>query len=165
MLAGEAWLQSSSVDKPVLNAVLLTAVGAIWLAFAVEFVLLLAASPKRFDFCKKHWLDLVIILLPLVSFLRVLRISRLARVTRAANLGRLSRTYRLKGIQARVFRAVLVLGLVRRANGGLAARRISSLRRELQQKQEEVLDLQQQIAELEKLVHARAADEPRGRAL
>jgi hypothetical protein len=34
---------------------------------------MISVAPRRLEYCKKHWLDLAIILLPLISFLRSLR--------------------------------------------------------------------------------------------
>ena len=59
----------------------------IWLAFAVEFVMMFSVSPKKFRYCRDHWVDLVIILAPLAGFLRLLRVARalrLSTVSRAA---------------------------------------------------------------------------------
>ena len=73
----------------------------IWLAFLVEFVIKVAIAESRFEYCKRNWIDIVIILLPV---LRVFRIARLART---------SRVFRLRGVGMKFARYALtiILGL------------------------------------------------------
>lgn len=58
----------------------------IWAAFAVEYVWLLRLAPDRGRFVRTHWLDLVIVLLPLLRPLRVLRLVRLLRAAQLASV-------------------------------------------------------------------------------
>jgi hypothetical protein len=57
--------------------------GIIWAAFLVEFVAKITVAESRVEYVKRNWLDLVVILLPV---LRVLRISALARSARLLKL-------------------------------------------------------------------------------
>ncbi|MDY0168372.1 MAG: hypothetical protein RBS80_17620 [Thermoguttaceae bacterium] len=84
---------------------------AIWLGFTVEFLWMVAASPKRLTYCMQHWINLVIIFVPLAAFLRILNMLRLARVVRA---GRLLRAYRLRGLSSRLWRLVMLFNLFER---------------------------------------------------
>lgn len=84
---------------------------AIWLGFTTEFLWMVAVAPKRLTYCMQHWINLVIIVVPLAAFLRVLNVFRLARVVRA---GRLLRAYRLRGLSARVWRLVMLFNLFER---------------------------------------------------
>ncbi len=84
---------------------------AIWFAFATEFLIMVSISRRKLEYLKKHWIDLAIILLPLLSFLRSLRVLRLSRLGKLAKLEQLSkmiRIYRLRGLSMRMFRALLV---------------------------------------------------------
>lgn len=83
----------------------------IWVGFTVEFLWMVAAAPNRLSYCLKHWVNLVIILLPLVAFLRVLGLFRFARMLRA---GKLLRAYRLRGLWARLWRLALLFNLLER---------------------------------------------------
>ena len=58
----------------------------IWAAFAFEYLVRLALSPKRWPFVRREWPDLLIIVLP---FLRPLRVVRSARALRLLRLARL----------------------------------------------------------------------------
>jgi len=73
----------------------------VWLAFLVEFVVKITIAESRLEYTKRNWLDVVIILLPIVGWLRV---SRLARTTRV---------FRLRGVGMKFARHVLtvLLGL------------------------------------------------------
>lgn len=58
----------------------------IWAVFALEYVVRLALTDRRWRFIRRQWPDLLIIVLP---FLRPLRIVRSARALRLLRLGRL----------------------------------------------------------------------------
>lgn len=77
------------------------ALSVIWLAFVVEFVTKIAIAEHRVEYVKRNWLDLVIILLPM---LRPLRVTSLART---------SRLFTLRGVGMKFARYVItaVVGL------------------------------------------------------
>lgn len=83
----------------------------IWVAFTAEFIWMLSATPAKLAYCQKHWINLVIILLPLVAFLRVLNLFRFTRLLRA---GKLLRAYRLRTLQSRLWRLALLFNLLER---------------------------------------------------
>lgn len=60
---------------------------AIWVAFALEFLVRLALSRRRWRFILRNWIDVLIISLP---FLRPLRIARSGRALRLLRLSRLA---------------------------------------------------------------------------
>ncbi|SHM61336.1 voltage-gated potassium channel [Cyclobacterium lianum] len=82
----ENWLNTD------LSFVLDMVQGFIWLAFAFEFILLVSITNDKFTYIKKNWIDLLIILLPFVSFIRTLRIVKVARLTH------LARGYKLRAL-------------------------------------------------------------------
>ncbi len=53
---------------------------AVWAAFAVDYLVRLALSTRRWEFVRSHPLDLVVLLLPLLRPLRALHLLRLLRV-------------------------------------------------------------------------------------
>jgi voltage-gated potassium channel len=106
-------------------------------------------------------LDLVIILLPLVSFLRTLRVVRATRVARLAKLqqlSKMSRLYRLRGLAMRGFRAILLLELLNRILGVSPDTRLRKMREQLREKERELDVLRREIAELEDLVEQERSD-------
>jgi len=84
---------------------------AIWIAFAVEFVVMLAVVPDRWRWLRSHPLEVVIVLLTppflpsSLQALRALRVLRLLRLLRLAQLAR--RTFSLDGLRYAAILAVL----------------------------------------------------------
>ena len=143
-----------------LRALLHLCTGVIWFAFAVEFVLMVSFAAKKFRYCKDNWVDLAIIMLPLVSFLRSFRFvkaTRLARLAQVQHLGKMGRTYRLRGLVVKTLRAVLLFEVLYSVLGISPERRIKGLREKLDDKEREVANLKRQIALLEETIAAKAA--------
>ena len=146
-VASRVWLQ----------VVLGVSTGLIWFAFAAEFIVMVTMADKKLRYCKQHWLDLAIILLPLISFLRSLRVVRQSGplAWRVQQLTRMGRVYRLRGLAMRAFRGVLLLELVNRVLRVKPERRIRALRELLEEKEREVVRLRGEIAAMEALIASR----------
>jgi voltage-gated potassium channel len=86
-------------------------------------------SRNWLTYCKSHWVDLVIILLPLIEYLRILRMSRLARLQRLAKTT--GQAYRLRSVAMKAWRALLLLEALQRLTAGTPEKRLAKLRREL----------------------------------
>lgn len=56
------------------------AMWAIWAAFAIDLVVRAVLSEKSFGYLRDHWIDVLIVLLPLLRPLRVLRFLSVARI-------------------------------------------------------------------------------------
>jgi len=143
-----------------LRLLLHVSTGVIWFAFAVEFLVMIAVADKKLRYCRQHWLDLVIILLPLISFLRSLRVvraTRLARLARIEQLTRMSRLYRVRGLAIRGFRTLLLLELLQRMLRTTPEKRLKRLRERLQEHEQEAEELRREIAALETIIPARGA--------
>jgi len=125
----------------------------IWFAFALEFVVRVSVTSRKGTYCKKHVLDLVIILLPLVAFLRILRVLRLANVARVEQLSRMSRIHRLRSGLSKTFRALIIVKVFRRSNTRALERQLRRLNRELAEKELEVGKLKAEIAKVEADLH------------
>jgi voltage-gated potassium channel len=113
----------------------------IWFAFTFEFVVMCSVAERKFEYCKKHWLDLAIILLPLVAFLRALRLGRLLRLQQ---ISRTARVYRMRGVTMRAWKALLVFGIVRRIIHGRPEQRLKKLGEIIAQKEQELAELRQE---------------------
>lgn len=116
---------------------------AIWLSFALEFILLVSLAEKKIEFCKKHWINLVIILLPLLAFLRSLQLFRFLRMAKA---GRLMRIYRLRGLVTRVAKLAMVFNLIERVMARNPDKYGTHLREKIAEKEEELADLREKLA-------------------
>jgi voltage-gated potassium channel len=57
---------------------------AVWAVFAIEYLVKLYLSPKRWKFFTRHLVDLLVIAVPVLRPLRALRLLRLLRIARAA---------------------------------------------------------------------------------
>lgn len=103
-------LQASRVDEPWRT---LAEIGdwVIWLAFLAELVIMLAVVPNRWEWIKRHPLDVAIVVLTppfaasLLSSVRALRLLRLVRLLRLAALAR--SVFSLDGVRYAGFLAVL----------------------------------------------------------
>jgi hypothetical protein len=122
---------------------------AIWLAFTVELIIMVAVSDHPVRYCFVHWIDVAIVVLPAVEILPLFRLLRLGRVLRLEELLRWGRLHRLKALVARGWRAVLLLQLVQRLTMRSPERQLRRLRELLQAKEDEMADIRQEIAELE----------------
>ena len=96
-----------SAAHPVARAAICISGAIIWLAFLVEFTIKISISESRWRYATKHWLDIVIVALPLLRPLRALR------VVRAAEVARVSRVFTLRGVVMKLLQtaAATVLGL------------------------------------------------------
>jgi voltage-gated potassium channel len=124
----------------------------IWLAFALEFIIMVSVVPKPIRYCREHWIDIAIICLPLIAFLRILRLGRLLRLH---HVTRVARVYRLRGLSMRMFRGVLLLDVMSRFIQGDTEKKLNRLREDLALREVEMEELKAEICRLE----AELADE------
>lgn len=125
--------------------------GVIWFAFAVEFILMVSIAEKKIEYCKEHWVDLAIILLPLISFLRSLSLARalqLSNLMRVQQLTNLARAYRLRGTALKAFRVLILFDLTERVLRISDERRIAKMETELAEMEKQTRLLRQRIAKL-----------------
>ncbi len=141
--------------RPALRQAAVVATALIWWAFTFEFILMVSITDKKLKYVKEHWLDLVIILLPLVAFLRVLRLSRIARLQQ---LTKTSRVFRFRGVAMKTYRALLLIDAVARLLQGTPEKRLSKLRQRLIDQEAEVASIRREITALESQLVA--AQEP-----
>jgi len=124
------------------------ATGFIWFAFTVEFILMLGVTSKKLQYIKKHWIDLAIILLPLISFLRGIRVLRLAKLTQIQKLAKMSRVYRMRGLGTKLFRALLMLQVVNKILRITPEKRLEKLKALRAEQVEELAETDEEIEAL-----------------
>ena len=83
----------------------------VWTAFALEFAVMIAVVDRKLKYCVKHWIDMLVIVLPLLAFLRSLQLARLVRLHQ---IGKFTRLYRLRGSVVRAQRGAVVASVVER---------------------------------------------------
>lgn len=158
-LLGFEHLYAEKINQsPLLGLATQLSGAVIWLAFAAEFIVMISLVPRRIQFLKAHWLDLAIICLPLIAFLRALRLMRLARFNQ---LGRTARVFRLRGLAMRAWRAVLLLEIVDRLVHRDPAQRLKMLRDQIADKETELVELREAARRVEQQLE-RAALSPHG---
>ena len=116
----------------------------IWIGFTMEFLWMVAAAPNKLTYCLRNWINLVVILLPLVAFLRMLNIFRFTRMLRA---GKLLRAYRLRGLWTRIWRLALLFNLLDRLQQRDPAKYCVALEQKISDLEEELAQLQAKLAE------------------
>ncbi len=121
----------------------------IWMAFVLEFTVMASVAPKKLRYGMQNWMDLAVVVLPMVDFLPILRLLRLTRLLQLQQLSRLGRVYRLRGLLFKLWRALLLLELVQRLLGHTKERRLNRLQELLAAKEEELAELRREIGELE----------------
>jgi hypothetical protein len=79
--------------------------GIIWFAFVVEFVIKIGIAEHRVEYVRRNWLDLVIILLPLLRPLRAFRATQ--------GITKTTRVFRLRGVGMKCAKYIftIVIGL------------------------------------------------------
>lgn len=91
--------------SPTTSAVLSAAGWIIWAIFLVEFVAKLLLAPRRGRFLRRHWLQMVGLLVPTLRVLAFLRLVRLGRALPAARV--ISSSYRSAGTAGQLIRSRL----------------------------------------------------------
>ncbi len=143
-----------------LRLLLHLATGFIWFAFTLEFIIMVSATDKKLTYIKKNWIDLAIILIPLISFLRTLRVLRLARLAKIQKIARLGRVYRVRSLGMKAMRAVMMFEVINRILKITPEKRLKKLNAELEERSLEMTELKSEIKALEDRVTASTAHVP-----
>ena len=158
----EFWMPVEWLGWPAVAWSIDIAMGVIWLAFLVEFVIKISIAESRLRYVVKNWLDLVIILLP---FLRPLRG---VAAMRSLRLARMLQVFSIRGVAMKALRATIAaalgLELIKRLSGVLPDEdpAVQKERRRLAEMSrsaliEEIHKLNRHIKELEEKLLATAA--------
>jgi hypothetical protein len=137
LFAVEHYWQKQIESTPILADFTAIATGFIWFAFTLEFIVMISIEEKRLDYCRKHWLDLAVICLPMIAFMRALRVAGLLKTVRV---------FRIKSLVLKLYRALLVLEVVNRLLQRNPEKRIMRLQELLQQKTQEIDGIENEIA-------------------
>ena len=121
---------------------ILTCSGFIWMAFVFEFVVMLAVVDKKLAYCKQNWIDLAIVLLPLVSFMGAARLGRLIKLKQ---LSRTAKIYRMRGLLLRSWRAVIALDVIDRLLRRTPEDKMQKLQKLIVEKEIEIDDLKSEL--------------------
>ena len=114
----------------------------IWSAFTFEFLLMISISRRKLHYVKKNWIDLLIILLPFVSFLRTLRISQIARLKYA------TRSFKLRGVATKARQGLIFVDFLQRIFRLRPESEVKRLYRLLQENQRDREELQEKLKDV-----------------
>jgi voltage-gated potassium channel len=142
------WLETVRADF-LLSLVLDIGTSVIWLAFALELIVMASVADSKTDYCLHHWMDVAVVCLPLVDFLPILRLFRLTGLLEFQQVSRLGRLYRLRSLLAKIWRAMLLMEMVHRLFGNYREKRLARLKKLLRDREDEIIEIRQQIATLE----------------
>ncbi len=131
------------------------AVAFIWSAFTFEFVVMISIVKWPANYARRHWIDLAIILLPLLAFLRALRLTQLLRLKQLVKAGRV---YRLRGLGLRMWRGVVALEFIEKLLSRNPERRLAKLEAMLEDKLHEVDRLKLDIERMQKRIEEKKND-------
>lgn len=120
-LVAYAWPVLDTRMDPDLRTFLTAASWTVWLAFAGDFLVRVVLADRRWEYARRHWYDVVLIVLPMLRPLRLLRLMAFARIlnrSAASSLvGRVS-TYAVGvALVAMALAAIAVLDVEQDAKG------------------------------------------------
>ena len=127
--------------------------GFIWLAFTFEFLLLIAIANDKFNYIKKNWIDLLIILLPFVSFVRSLRLVKVAKITQ------LSRGYKLRALLMKAREGFIFASFFYRLLAVKPDYQIKKMMKKLNENQKEREIIEEDLAKLSSWLNKRYTDQ------
>jgi voltage-gated potassium channel len=121
--------------NPHLKFAMATSTALIWMAFVFEFAIMVTAARRKWKYCKEHWINLLIVALPMFGFLRLAALGNLFRLQQ---LAKTASVLRLRGLAIRLWRATLSLGILDRAFRRSPERKIEKLNQLIEEKEEEL---------------------------
>lgn len=126
-----------------------TMTSIVWFAFVVEMMTMVNVSEQPIEYMKKHWVNLVIIVLPIIAFLRIVQLVRFI------SLAQYSRAFSLRGVVARAKHLILVFSLIERVLPSNPNKKLAKLLHKRDDLEIEMLALDAEIAQL----HAASEEE------
>ena len=157
LLAAEYFFAEQLASDHLLAGFTAAASGIIWAAFSAEFILMATVSRNKFEYCRHHFLELLIILLPALGVLGTIQLGRELRInqiTKAANL------YRLRGLATRSWQSLTMFEFVDRVLSGPPQKTIERLKLLVEKKQDELSQLESRIHHLESRIRKSPPNEP-----
>lgn len=111
----------------------------IWIAFTFEFIIMIGVTNEKIDYCKRNWIDLFIIILPLLTVFPTLQILRVARVNQ------LARVYRVRGLMMKIREAFVLLTIFQRLLYPSPTMQLKSLQKKLRDNKRQKEQLEEQV--------------------
>jgi hypothetical protein len=135
----------------------------IWGLFVTEFTLMISITPKRFDYLITHWLELLIIILPMLALTRFIFIAKYLKLSKSGyllwfvKLQDILNIYRARSVLHRIIRILVIIDIMKRLFQHRNPKKyLLMLRKKLAEKEEEIEELKKQIHETELLIEKKA---------
>ncbi len=132
----------------------------IWSLFVAEFIILCSISKKPFNYVLAHWLELSIIILPMLALARFILISKYIQVSKTTYLiwfvkiQNMLNIYRTRSVLNRIIRILIIINIVKRFYQHKNPQRyLEILQEKLKDKEQEIAKINQQIEETKKLTN------------
>lgn len=135
----------------------------IWELFVIEFIIMFSIAEKKLYYLKKHWLELLIIILPMFALVRILagryvllrqiKLINPENLLKIVRIRRILNIYRARSVFNRIIRIFIVIDVVKRFYQHRDPQKyLALLQEKLANKQQEIAEIQQQIQETEQLL-------------
>jgi len=153
----ELFLPKFLNSNPVLFHLVNLGNAVVWASFVFEYVIMISLSKKPINYMIKHWLELAIIILPMLALMRFLVVAqtvlgKLARIQKVLNV------YRTRTVLNRMVRLLQIFQLIelwhefnQRRN---PEKYLVTLEDKLCEKQEDIAQLKQRISKTQALIQA-----------
>ena len=152
VVAVEFLLEDRIAELPWLGLSVHFANAVIWFFFAIELVIMLPLAERKKQYCMKNWVNVVVVLMPFLGFLRTVR---LFSAVGAVHSARLVHGWRLRGVLVRMIRIVLFFKLVERFMRRNPEAFMKKLREKKERKLSELDALDEEIRSTEELLAER----------
>jgi len=136
----------------------------IWGIFVAEFILEFSITPKRGEYLVKHWLELFIIILPMLILVRLMQLGYLVsllgwgnlaelQVFKLAKLRQMLSLYRARVVFNRMLRILTLIDLFQRWQQRRNPQKyLLHLQEKLAEHQEQIIEIQRKIEETQRLI-------------
>jgi len=132
----------------------------IWGLFLTEFIIMISITQKKGHYVIKHWLELFIIILPLLALSRFILITKYLKISKSTyilwlvKIQNMLNIYRARSVINRLIRILIIIDIVKRFYQRKNPQRyLLILKNELREKEEEVTDLKNKISETKILIN------------
>lgn len=158
LFAVEQYWQKQIEANPALADLTAIATGLIWFAFTLEFIVMISIEKKRLEYCRKHWIDLAVICLPMIAFMRAVKVG--GGFLRLQKLTKTLKVFRIKSLVLKLYRAMLVLEVIKRVLQHNPEKRILRLEASLLEKEKEINTIKEEIAFLAEKISIKSLRTP-----
>ncbi len=129
----------------------------IWSLFVIEFIILCSISKKPLKYVTSHWLELSIIILPMLVLARFILIFKYLQFSKTAYLlvkiQNILNIYRARSVINRIIRILIIIDIVRRVYQHRNPQKyLQMLQDKLDDKEQEITEIKQKIIETKTLI-------------